>query len=112
MSASATALLTNPTNDLHLSMASAWEIAIKSGMKKLVLSTPFTTFIGKAIVSYQISLLPITIDDCIAYEQLPFPTATHRDPFDRMIISHALRHGMSIVGNDLAFDAYGVSRLW
>jgi len=65
MSTTAAALLSNPSNDLYLSMASAWEIAIKSGIKKLVLSAPFTTFIGKAIVSYKISLLPITIDDCL-----------------------------------------------
>ena len=38
MSATATTLLVDPSNDLFLSMASVWEIAIKVGLKKLVLS--------------------------------------------------------------------------
>jgi PIN domain nuclease of toxin-antitoxin system len=37
MSATATALLVDPANDLLLSMASVWEIAIKVGVKKLTL---------------------------------------------------------------------------
>ena len=40
MSATATSLLVDPTNDLYLSMASIWEIAIKVGLKKLTLSAP------------------------------------------------------------------------
>jgi hypothetical protein len=47
MSATATALLVDPTNDLILSMASVWEIAIKVGLKKL-------------------TVLAVTFDDCVA----------------------------------------------
>ena len=36
----------------------------------------------------------------------------HRDPFDRMLITQALRHEMSVVRLDANFDAYGVTRLW
>lgn len=36
----------------------------------------------------------------------------HRDPFDRMIIAQALSEDLTIVGNDAAFDDYGVQRLW
>jgi PIN domain nuclease of toxin-antitoxin system len=53
----------------------------------------------------------VTIDDCSAYEQLPFPDPNHRDPFDRMIVVHARGHGLSLVSADPAFDAYGVNRL-
>lgn len=44
MSAAATALLVDPANELFLSMASVWEIAIKLGMKKLTISAPYVTF--------------------------------------------------------------------
>lgn len=47
-----------------------------------------------------------------AYEQLPFPNPQHRDPFDRMIIVQTLSNGLSVVGLDSAFDAYGITRLW
>ena len=43
---------------------------------------------------------------------LPFPNSKHRDPFDRLIVTHAKRNGLAIVGADVNFDAYGVSRLW
>jgi PIN domain nuclease of toxin-antitoxin system len=82
------------------------------GLKKLTLSAPFLTFMTRAITGYGITLLPMTLDDCAAYEQLPFPDPQHRDPFDRMIVVHALGHGLSVVGIDRAFDAYGITRLW
>ena len=65
-----------------------------------------------ALTAYRITLVAITIDDCIAYEQLPFPNSAHRDPCDRMIIAQARRSGLTSVGNDSAFDSYGIARLW
>lgn len=112
VSATATALLIDPGNELFLSMASVWEIAIKSGLKKLTLSAPFLAFLTQAITGYGITLLQMTIDDCAAYEQLPFPNPQHRDPFDRMIIVQTLSNGLSVVGLDSAFDAYGIKRFW
>jgi PIN domain nuclease of toxin-antitoxin system len=112
MSATATALLVDPTNDLFLSMASVWEIAIKVGLKKLTLSAPFATFMTRAITGYGLTVLAVMFDDCVAYERLPFPDRQHRDPFDRMIIVHAQRGGLSVVGMDAAFDSYGITRLW
>ena len=112
MSASATALVIDPANELFLSMASVWKIAIKVGINKLTLSAPYATFMTRAITGYGVRLLPVTFDDCTAYEQLPFPDKQHRDPFDRMIITHALRNELAIVGVDSAFDSYGVIRLW
>jgi PIN domain nuclease of toxin-antitoxin system len=112
LSKTAAALLADPANRLYLSMASVWEIGIKVGLKKMGLSVPYATFLATAIGGYGLLVLPITNDDCIAYEALPFPDPNHRDPFDRMIVVHALRNGFSLVGVDAAFDAYGISRLW
>lgn len=112
LSSSATALLADPANRLHLSMASVWEMSIKVGLKKMGLSVPFATFLATAGNGYNLLVVPITTDDCISYEALPFPDPKHRDPFDRMIVTHALRHQLSVVGSDAAFDPYGVTRLW
>ena len=70
------------------------------------------TFLATAVNGYGLVVLPITTDDCIRYEALPFPDKQHRDPFDRMIIIHAQRDSLSIVGVDVAFDSYGMTRLW
>lgn len=112
LSGTAAALIADPANRLHLSMASIWEIGIKVGLKKMGLAVPFATFLTTAVNGYGLNVVPITTDDCISYEALPFPDPQHRDPFDRMIVTHALRHKLSVVGNDLAFDAYGVQRHW
>jgi PIN domain nuclease of toxin-antitoxin system len=112
LSGTAAALIGDPANRLHLSMASAWEIAIKVGLKKMGLSVPFATFLATAITGYGLVVVPITTDDCVSYAALPFPDPKHRDPFDRMIAIHALRNKLSLVGNDSAFDLYGVTPLW
>lgn len=112
LSPTARALIGDPANRLHLSMASIWEIGIKAGLKKMGLSVPFATFLETAVKGYGLTVIPITTEDCISYEGLPFPNPKHRDPFDRMIVTHALRHNLGVIGNDLALDASGVNRLW
>lgn len=112
MSSTADALIADPANRLHSGMASVWEIAIKVGLKKTGLSVPFATFLATAVNGYGLNVVPIVTDDCVSYEQLPFPDPQHRDPFDRMIVIHAQRHALSVVGNDAAFDMYGITRLW
>jgi PIN domain nuclease of toxin-antitoxin system len=112
MSSNATALLLDPANELLLSMASIWEIAIKVGLKKLTLSSAYVPFMTRAISGYGLTILPITFDDCAEYQTLPFPLPNHRDPFDWMLIVQAKRNGLSVVGIDGNFDAYGISRLW
>ena len=112
LSNTAATLLADPANDLFLSMASAWELAIKVGLKKLNLAGPYSVFITNAINGLGLTVFPITTDDCAAYERLPFPDPQHRDPFDRMIVVHAQRNGLSVVGVDTSFDPYGVPRLW
>jgi PIN domain nuclease of toxin-antitoxin system len=112
LSSMATTLLGDPANELFLSMASLWELAIKVGIKKLTLSASFDDFMKRAIDGYGIAVLPITFGDCADYQLLPFLITNHRDPFDRMIIIHARRNSLSIIGNDTAFDAYGITRFW
>jgi PIN domain nuclease of toxin-antitoxin system len=112
LSATAVDLITAPANTLYLSMASVWEIGIKCGLGKLVLLVPYVVFLETAIAGYGLIVLPITLDDCCNYERLQFLDKLHRDPFDRMIVTHALREKLTIVGVDEAFDAYSVSRLW
>ncbi len=112
LSAVAANLLADRGNDLFLSTASIWELAIKVGLNKLSLSRPFLPFVEDALRHFRIDLLTISLDDCEAYRQLPFHNPNHRDPFDRMIITQALQNGLSVVGNDADFDAYGVTRLW
>ena len=112
MSATATELLVDPSNDLFLSMATVWEVAIKTGLGKLTLAKPYVAYMTRAIEGYGLTVLPITFEDCAEYAALAFPKPKHRDPFDRLIVAHAGRNGLHVVGSDANFDAYGVHRHW
>jgi PIN domain nuclease of toxin-antitoxin system len=92
-----------------LSVASAWEIAIKVSLGKLTLDRPVGVFLPELLADLSIALLPIEMADVATVSELPFH---HRDPFDRLIAAQALRRGLSIVSVDATFDAYGVSRVW
>ncbi len=105
-------LITDPANPSYLSMASVWEMAIKVSLNKLALSRPFLPFVADALKLFGVYLLPISLDDCDAYRQLPFSDPKHRDPFDRMLVAQAHSRGLSLVSADAAFDAYGITRLW
>jgi PIN domain nuclease of toxin-antitoxin system len=109
LSAAADAALRDPANELLLSAASVWEIAIKIGLGKLVLTLPYRQWMNQVITDLGLTLLPITVE--YADVQAGLPTH-HRDPFDRLIIAQALTDGLSIVSTDAAFDDYGVTRLW
>jgi PIN domain nuclease of toxin-antitoxin system len=109
LSVPATIALQDPANDLLLSAATVWELAIKIGQRKLALSLPFRQWMDKAIADLQLTTLPVTVE--YAERQIGLPTH-HKDPFDRFIIAQALVEGMPVVCADVIFDNYGVTRLW
>lgn len=95
-------------NILYLSIASLWEIAIKTGLGKLSLDVPFHEL--KAILDqFLIKILPITFDDTECYQGLPLH---HRDPFDRILIAQAISNSLPIASADAIFDAYPIQRVW
>jgi PIN domain nuclease of toxin-antitoxin system len=97
------------TNILLVSAASAWEIATKVRLGKLTGAEDLVAdFIG-LLQRGNFDVLNITPDHAIRAGLLAGP---HRDPFDRMLAAQAQAEGLPIVSNDLAFDAYGVRRIW
>jgi PIN domain nuclease of toxin-antitoxin system len=109
LSSHARMLIAEPTNDVFLSIASVWEMAIKVSLGKLDLTQPFDLFIPNQLLLNDITLLDITISHTLRVATLPFH---HRDPFDRLLIAQSLVEVMPIIGIDSVFDAYGANRLW
>ncbi len=99
----------NEENECWVSMASGWEMAIKSQIGKLRLPLAFEGFFPGALESRGISILPVQAGHLHRYHTLPLH---HRDPFDRLLVAQALTDGFTVVGNDAAFNAYGVTRIW
>jgi PIN domain nuclease of toxin-antitoxin system len=109
LSSAAKTLIEDPNNRKLVSVASCWEIAIKAGLKKLILGEPSATYLPAALARTGFELLPISVAHATAVEALPLH---HRDPFDRLLVAQAMLEGLSIVSADPAFDAYPTVRLW
>lgn len=109
LSVNAAALISNPDNQIEISPATLWELAIKISIGKYSLSEPLDVFFERELTTNQFSLLAIEPRHVAPLTSLPFH---HRDPFDRLIISQALAEDIPVIGADAAFDAYPVKRLW
>jgi PIN domain nuclease of toxin-antitoxin system len=109
LSNSAKLLLEDASNQRLISIASIWEMAIKTSLGKLSFSLPFQTFIAQQIQINEFEILGITIEHLAEVSTLAMH---HRDPFDRLLIAQALVEKIPIVSVDSAFDAYPGQRLW
>lgn len=96
-------------NEIWLSKASVWEMAIKISLKKLQITNNIENFINDHVVGNGIKILDITLEQIYKLETLPFH---HRDPFDRLIISQSMTVGIPIISSDHNFDKYNVNRIW
>ena len=101
--------IADPANQCWLSMASAWEMAIKIASGKLTLESNLERFLPEQLASNGIALLPIDVRHIARTVKLPFH---HRDPFDRLLVAQALVGGMTIVSADRVFSKYRVKRIW
>jgi PIN domain nuclease of toxin-antitoxin system len=95
--------------ELVLSVASVWEIAIKSENGRLSLSTPVREFIDRHVRAANVTILPIHLRHALRAAALP---GAHKDPFDRMIAAQAMEEGLPCVSSDPALQALGAHRLW
>lgn len=108
LSANAKAIIESDV-DVLLSIASAWEIAIKSSIGKLALPDSYDKFIPGQVKQNAIKILPIKMTHLAVLANLPLH---HRDPFDRLLIAQARVERVSIVSADVMFDNYGTNRIW
>lgn len=109
LSKHATDLFLETQNEFYLSIASTWEIAIKSSLGKLTFHKPVEPYILDILQENSIQLLNIDFRHVMRVSELPFH---HRDPFDRLLISQAIEEKIAILSSDTAFDAYDILRLW
>ena len=109
LSAAALAVLQDPSNELLLGAGTMWELAIKCGLGKLVLSQSFRMWMTKAILDLNASVLPVAV--AYADAQISLPNH-HKDPFDRLLIAQAMVENEPVVSADVIFDLYGIKRIW
>ena len=94
-------LLKNSQNSIFISVASIWEIIIKTGKKKL--KTPQN--IEKVINMAKFNVLPINLNHVLAVKTLP---NIHSDPFDRILIAQSLVENLTLISSDPKMSKYKI----
>lgn len=108
LSAPVLATLRDPANEIWLSVASVWEIVIKTQLGKLTLRLP----LGEIIRHQQangLRILPVSLAHVMAVQELP---AIHQDPFDRALVAQANTEGAELVSADQVIRQYPVRVRW
>jgi PIN domain nuclease of toxin-antitoxin system len=102
-------LVRDADNDVFLSAASAWEIALKHAAGKLTLPDHPDRYIPTMRAERGIATLAIDEESALHASRLPW---LHRDPFDRLLVSQAIVHGMIILTPDPVIARYPARTLW
>ena len=98
--------LENPGTSAFISAASTWEIAIKTGIGKLVADLEEIVAEARSLGFIEIG---VSIAHTVRLGTLPLH---HRDPFDRVLIAQAIEDGLTLVSRDPVFRSYGVATIW
>ena len=109
LSAPALAAVSNPDNDVAVSIASLWEVGIKVAKGSLELDLTFPDFILTAVTLPGFTLFGVSPSHVIALLTLPFH---HKDPFDRMLVAQARTERLTLVTCDEKIALYDVPQLW
>ena len=109
LSRRAASMISDSSNVILVSAASAWEIATKVRLGRLVGAEFFEfNFMDRVnVAGYH--LRDISVQDGLRAGRL---TGAHQDPFDRMIAAQALADDIPVISVDAKLDLFGVRRIW
>lgn len=91
------------TEYLFVSAIFCWEVTLLEQRGKLSLPLPISEWIEEATTGSQVGVIPVSGHIAVAAAQLP---EHHRDPADRLIISSALEHDLTLASLDSVFPRY------
>lgn len=90
---------------VYVSVATAWEAAIKMSLGKLNLPASVDTGVAES----GFERLPVTFGHAEAVARLPLH---HRDPFDRMLVAQCLSERLTLLTHDRRMEPYGIDVIW
>lgn len=111
LSNSAKRLLEDPEQAVFFSAASSWEIALKYARGRLTLPGKPGEIINRIIAAAGMTRLAISIEDSLELAELPLH---HKDPFDRLLVVQARKHGLRLMTANPILERYDVDviALW
>lgn len=101
--------IADSANEILVSAASIWEIAIKARLGRLSIPGDPGQFIGGQVVENAFRGLPIVAGHALRVWELP---DHHRDPFDRMLVAQAQVEGLALISRDPHVARYDVEVIW
>ncbi len=109
ISAKANKIISDPGNEIFVSILSFWEISLKYNIGKLELYNVKPDDLPGFAEESGFLIFPIDVNDVSTFYKLP--RDIHKDPFDRMLIWQALRNNITLISADLRFKEYEKSGL-
>ena len=109
LSKSARRILDDDEDDLYMSAASVWEITTKAARGRLAFHEAPATLIPRHREALWLAALPIDDETALGTGRLP---RIHGDPFDRLLVAHAIQHGLTILTPDETIAKYPAPTLW
>jgi PIN domain nuclease of toxin-antitoxin system len=103
--AEAREIIEDGSNDIFVSVVSAWEIAVKQSVGKLALPEPAEAWVPKVLKASGLEVLDVDLRSTLRTRGLPWH---HRDPFDRLLVAQSLEHGFTLCSRDARLEAYAV----
>lgn len=101
--------ISNPNNDVFLSVVTVWELQIKIALNKFTIKGTLENAVKDEQQNNGFQILPVNLAHALYLENLPL---YHKDPFDRLLISQAVVENMTLVSADTNFAHYQVNLLW
>jgi len=109
LSARAREVISDGENELFLSAASGWEIAIKAKLKRLKLPGEVERFIGEQLALNAIQSLSVKMSHALHVYTIP---DHHRDPFDRLLAAQVKMENLHFLTADKQMSKYGIKVIW
>lgn len=109
LSTTARELIQHPETDIHVSSASAWEIATKLKKGQLPMAINVLPDFSVVVEENGFINLPITSDHMVRSVLLD---GEHKDPFDRILAAQSILEGMALISIDRKMPSLGVLTRW
>ncbi len=109
LSSAALEAVADPAATVHVSAASAWEIATKHRRGRLVVPPRVISRFCEEALAESFHHLPISYAHA---RQAGLYEVAHKDPFDRMLAAQAEIESLTLVSLDRAFEDFPVATLW
>jgi len=109
LSMKARQVIADANNDIFLSAASAWEIAIKTARGRLKLPENPEHYVSKRMAYHRLLPLPVQLSHALHVFSLP---DLHQDLFDRLLIAQSQLEGIPLLTNKAEISRYEVEIIW